>query len=272
MLATRQIPHFSKYLAREDGVILNAVYALPRPLAMSISSGKPLVNVTDDNGRKTARNVAQLVCAAWHGDCGGIVDYLDGDVLNCAPSNLRWRAGTTALLETPEFLQTLTPIPRLPEYFLTEEGNLYSRLGKQKDGRIRAMYPSRCPEGYFQIVIKGKTEKIHALMCETFHGPRPSPNHVARHLDGNNSHNHKSNIAWGTHSDNKQDSILHDTAARGSSSGRARLTEADIPVIDHMRDTEKKTWPAIAARFNVSVTTIRSAYERRWWQHVPKAN
>ena len=82
MLATRLIPRFTNYLAREDGVILNAVYAQPRALSVNLYTGKPMVNIVGDNGKKTARNVAQLVCSAWHGDLGGIVDYRDGDVQN----------------------------------------------------------------------------------------------------------------------------------------------------------------------------------------------
>ena len=270
MLDTRLIPRFTNYLAREDGVILNAIYAQPRALSVSLCSGKPLVNVVGDDGKKTARNVAQLVCSAWHGDLGGIVDYRDGDAQNCAADNVCWKAGTTAIEETPELLRSLVAIPRLPGYFLTEDGHLFSRIGKQKDGRLRAMFPSPGPERYFQIVLGGNTEKIHVLMCETFHGPRPSPAHVARHLDGDSSHNHKDNLAWGTHSDNKQDSIRHDTAVRGSRSGRARLTEEDIPKIDRMRDVEGKTWKEIGAHFGIGISTVRHAYDRRWWQHVPK--
>lgn len=270
MLATRLVPHFSNYLAREDGVILNAIYAQPRPLSISLCDGKPMVNVIGDNGKKTARNVAQLVCAAWHGDFGGIVDYRDGDAQNCAAENVCWKAGTTAIEETTELLRSLVPIPRLPGYFLTEDGRLFSRIGKQKDGRLRAMFPHPGPEGYLQIVLSGKTEKIHVLMCETFYGPRPSPAHVARHLNGENGHNHKDNLAWGTHSDNKQDSIRHNTTARGSRSGRAKLTEADIPTIDRMRDDDGMTWEAIGAHFGIGASTVRHAYERRWWKHVPK--
>jgi hypothetical protein len=41
-----------------------------------------------------------------------------------------------------------------------------------------------------------KTHKVHNLMCETFHGPRPSPHHVADHIFENKLHNCRSQLRW----------------------------------------------------------------------------
>jgi hypothetical protein len=37
---------------------------------------------------------------------------------------------------------------------------------------------------------------VHDIMCETFNGPRPSPEHVVKHLDGDIYNNKATNLAW----------------------------------------------------------------------------
>lgn len=50
---------------------------------------------------------------------------------------------------------------------------------------------------------------VHELILTTFIGPRPSPNHVSRHLDGNSLHNSIFNLEWATYSRNEQDKKYH---------------------------------------------------------------
>jgi len=54
--------------------------------------------------------------------------------------------------------------------------------------------------GYFVFVEnkKGETAKryVDELVCEAFHGPRPSPEHEVRHRDGNITNNRASNLMW----------------------------------------------------------------------------
>jgi hypothetical protein len=211
----------------------------------------------------------QIICAAFHGDENGIVEFIDGNRDNWRADNLRWK-DTTNIGSEGEILG-LHPIPRLPGYFLTEDGAIYSGIGRQRDGQLRQMFPSRNPKGYEQVVIKGKTEKIHILMCETFLGPRPSEKHVARHLNGINNDNRRSNIAWGTHEDNKQDSILHGTSVRGETSGRAELTEVDVLTMRKLRVEQKLGWAELGRRFHVHPVTAKYAVSGKTWAHLPGA-
>lgn len=57
----------------------------------------------------------------------------------------------------------------------------------------------------------------------------------------------------------------------GSANPRSRLTEADIPVIDAKRDSGL-TYATIAQDYHVHWTSIRDAYVRITWAHVPKAS
>ncbi len=37
---------------------------------------------------------------------------------------------------------------------------------------------------------------VHDLVCATFNGPPPSPDHVVKHLDGDITNNKATNLAW----------------------------------------------------------------------------
>lgn len=73
---------------------------------------------------------------------------------------------------------------------------------------------------------KLKTLKKHVLVCTAFHGPKPTPHHQVRHLDGNRRNNHKDNLCWGTAKDNADDREQHGTHPKGENSGKSKLTNA----------------------------------------------
>lgn len=45
-------------------------------------------------------------------------------------------------------------------------------------------------------------KKVHQLVCESFHGPKPFENAVVMHIDDNPLNNHKDNLKWGTQKEN----------------------------------------------------------------------
>lgn len=49
---------------------------------------------------------------------------------------------------------------------------------------------------------------VHTLVIEAFHGPRPD-GMVARHLDGDPTNNHPTNLRWGTSAENAADMLAH---------------------------------------------------------------
>lgn len=60
------------------------------------------------------------------------------------------------------------------------------------------------------------TFTVHSLVCEAFHGARPLLHEltsadrgrvVVRHIDGDSLNNHATNLAWGTSSENMQDTL-----------------------------------------------------------------
>lgn len=54
---------------------------------------------------------------------------------------------------------------------------------------------------------KSRGSRLHVLLCETFLGPRPSKDHIVRHLNDVRDDYRLENIAWGTQSENRYDSV-----------------------------------------------------------------
>jgi hypothetical protein len=50
-------------------------------------------------------------------------------------------------------------------------------------------------------LFRGKTYKVHRLVCEAFNGPAPDE-YVCMHLDENSRNNQPGNLAWGTQKQN----------------------------------------------------------------------
>lgn len=83
--------------------------------------------------------------------------------------------------------------------------------------RARMLTQSAVTGGYLAVKLtnrdRGLTKPIHVLVAVTFIGPRP-PGHHVRHLDGDQTNNRLANLAYGTPSENVQDSIRHGTQAQ----------------------------------------------------------
>lgn len=92
---------------------------------------------------------------------------------------------------------------------VTKIGTSMSFKGRQMTATVRKQ------SGYHVVALNAhgreRQRKIHQLVCEAFHGSRPSSEYQVRHLNGNKDDNRASNLAWGTASENTQDSIRHGT-------------------------------------------------------------
>jgi len=86
------------------------------------------------------------------------------------------------------------------KYAVDMGGNVYSyRKGTY-------LKPGMASGGYLTVSLgRRRSRCVHELILTTFVGPRPSPKHVSRHLDGDKLHNCIFNLEWATYSRNALD-------------------------------------------------------------------
>lgn len=111
-------------------------------------------------------------------------------------------------------------VPSFPEIMASSLGRVQVKpfIGKLPRGGTRR-YDSAATYGYDdtsatcrvgspkrKIIRVGRlrrTFKVHALVCEAFHGPKPFPSAIVLHLDEDPSNNTPVNLRWGTRKENQ---------------------------------------------------------------------
>lgn len=161
-------------------------------------------------------------------------------------------------------------IERYPRYWFGSDGSVIGPSG-------RVLKPGTIPPlGYQQILIyldTGRvgrlTRTVHPLICEAFHGPKPTPKHHAAHWDGNPRNNNADNLRWATAKENIADKIRHGRVTRtsGETNGMSRLTAAAVADI-RLRAAAGVPQPVLAAEYGVKQPTISNIVTRKTWFHV----
>jgi hypothetical protein len=100
-------------------------------------------------------------------------------------------------------------IKDLPEYYVTDTGDVYSR-NYRNTGRIKKMTPVKRPDGYLRIMLKGKGYYVHCLVAEAFI-PNPDNKSQVNHKNGDKTDNRAENLEWCTRSENVRHAydVLH---------------------------------------------------------------
>lgn len=164
---------------------------------------------------------------------------------------------------------TWRPVPGHDGYEVSDDGQVRSY-------RTRPGHPSNTPrlmapqvtKGYrFVKLGRGYQGRVHNLMLMAFVGPRPTPEHQGRHLDGNPLNNTLVNLAWGTPAENYNDRRAHGTDNTGERHGRARLTDAIVREARAAYDRGGRA-ADLAAQYGVPASTMQAAVRRRTWRHL----
>jgi hypothetical protein len=160
-------------------------------------------------------------------------------------------------------------------YEISNLGRVKSLPRSGTKGGIRKL---RSNQVYLRVYFHGTkgmasmVEKyIHRLVAEAF-VPNPEDKPEVNHKNGIKSQNNAENLEWVTKSEN----ILHSyrvlgrkpVKCRGSKSGRAKLTEQQIPEIRRFLKLGF-TNARIGSMFGVSENTISFIKNRKSWTHVP---
>jgi hypothetical protein len=161
----------------------------------------------------------------------------------------------------------VSPIPNFPGYFATDEGQILSY--KRGVARIRQAHLSGSRYLILSLWNNGvaTNRSVHSLVLEAFVGPRPTPLHQVRHLNGIRIDNRLENLAWGTASENANDRKDHGTQVLGSRVGTNQLTEQDVINL-RQEIVAGATLNRLAMRYNVNATTIYFAAVGINWPHV----
>lgn len=98
--------------------------------------------------------------------------------------------------------------PSLPDYEVSSYGRVMRKPYQRAmpNGGLRTYgghkhFGQDTGEGRMIFVYKGKSYKVHQLVCEAFNGPRPD-GLVCLHLDENYTNNRPENLKWGTQKEN----------------------------------------------------------------------
>lgn len=135
-------------------------------------------------------------------------------------------------------------------YYATSFGEVWPGPNSRRKGFRRLSLT----QGTFYFVVRlGKplTLPVHSVICATFHGVRPFPGAVVRHLDGDHTNNHMLNLAWGTQKENCQDTARHGKTLRGEKNGKSKLTNKQTTEIRRL----------FASRTNAQIATIYGVCE-----------
>lgn len=104
------------------------------------------------------------------------------------------------------------PAAGFPHYEVSNLGRVRSFPRPRTRGGIRAPYPTG--QGYLRVNLYEngvqRQVSVHALICESFHGPRPDGWHAA-HENGDNQDNRPENLKWKSPRDNILDQVRHGT-------------------------------------------------------------
>ncbi len=173
-----------------------------------------------------------------------------------------------------------------PEYAVSSYGRIKRVIPGKKNHACRVLKPWSNNKGYLLVSLCGaalkRKKQVSQMVCEAFHGPKPTPLHEVAHNDGDPGNNRKNNLRWATRKENMADCVKHGTQvngarhftatnpekiARGERHGHAILLEAQVKQI---RATKKinGSGRALAEKFGVSPATICVIRNGKTWRHV----
>lgn len=143
-------------------------------------------------------------------------------------------------------------------------------------GRIKSAYRTLKPrldaKGYYVVdVYKGGaafTRRVHWLVCEAFHGPKPAWAALAAHRNGKKLMNRPENLRWSTHQGNSDDQIDHGTRRHGENHHQATMTASQVKTIraQYAKAPTRETIKRLAETFIVTDRTIRDIVAGRTWR------
>ena len=163
----------------------------------------------------------------------------------------------------------------LPGFFGVYSGSSQGRIRRNRAGwqtyEGRILNPTVCQTGYLSVTLTLEDKPqavrlVHRLICETFHGPAPSPKHIVQHLNHERADNDARNLRWATRSEVIQHAYDQGrrVGVRGARHPRTRLTEADVRTM-RSRAATGEPLRQLAAAFGISTSHASNIVRRVAW-------
>lgn len=179
-------------------------------------------------------------------------------------------------------------IARNPNYEVSNFGQVRratpNRYGRDLGRIVKAAVNTH---GYLFVGLtadrKNTSTNVHSLVCEAFHGPKPTPKHEVAHGDGDQTNNRANNLRWATRKENFADRDAHgrtargpthftrtkpEAVARGERHGCSKLTAAEVIAI---RAAPRGLTVVLAQKYGVSQAQISDIRTGKSWRHLPLA-
>jgi hypothetical protein len=165
-------------------------------------------------------------------------------------------------------------IEEFPGYRFGSDGSIWTCMsGGRQNGRWRLRKTTQNHKKWkhrFCILKQvGGRKKVHQVghwILLAFAGPRPVGCECL-HGDGDPLNNDISNLRWGTHKDNAEDSKRHGTMVRGERVGLAKVTE-ELVIQMRLRSAAGEQDMVIAADVGLDATVVSRIVRGELWPHV----
>lgn len=156
---------------------------------------------------------------------------------------------------------------KYPGYYVDEQGNVYG-----PNGRLELIKTNRGPLAVsVHFGMKGSRKKklarVHVLVCETFHGPKPKDKSHVAHWDGNYHNNKAVNLRWATPEENEADKARHGRVPLGIRHWNAKVNPDIVREIRRRYKLGENQYQ-LAQAFGISRPTVRQIVRRVTWRHV----
>lgn len=130
--------------------------------------------------------------------------------------------------------------------------------------------PNVTKDGYHRFTLYNEGERTrkcaHQLVCEAWHGPKPSELHIVCHDNDIKSENTPDNVYWGTPKRNGEDSVRNGRSVRGENVNTSKLTESQVIGIRE-RAFNGESNIALAKEFGIPDSAISLLVRGVNWKH-----
>jgi hypothetical protein len=160
-------------------------------------------------------------------------------------------------------------LPGFEAYEVSDQGSV-RRISPSKGTRsMRQLKP--CIDRGGRMVFnarkngKAKQWKVHRAVMQAFCGDCPEGMEVA-HLDGDQTNNRLSNLAYVTPTENNSHKVGHGTQPKGRKIWCSKLTEKEV--LEIRSKSPQISYAKLASEYGVSLTAISQVITRKSWKHI----